>query len=46
MVAPGVVSPMATLCAEVYVPAAGRNVGVAEVPSELMVSDPLTKVNV
>jgi hypothetical protein len=37
---------MVTLCAEVYVPATGENVGVAEIPSEPMVKVPLTKVNV
>ena len=46
MIAPVVVSEMDTLCAEVYVPAAGEKVGVAAVPSDVIVNVPLTKLNV
>lgn len=46
MVAPAVASLIVTLCADVYVPAAGKNVGVAAALSAVIVSVPSTYVNV
>ena len=36
MVAEGVLEPIVTVCAEVYVPAPGLKVGMAAVPAEIV----------
>ena len=46
MVAPAVASLIVTICTDVYVPAAGENVGVATAPSAVIVSVPFAKAKV